>query len=199
VTHFAESVTIRVAGAGTMGWWGIQGVRLETAVSHPSPPAPPAPPGMWTAPVHEDWWPDATGWTGSSLAVSTCGHFGTMLGGYGGLNASAYVEKTFTNLPAHSSLRLQLTFTRVDRLDTGLIYVDGAETWRHTFGIYFVTGSEHVCGAAETGEHYQDIQVKVDVMVTHFAESVTIRVAGAGTMGWWGIQGVRLETAVPHP
>ena len=126
-----------------------------------------------------------------------------MLGGYQVLDASAYLEKTFTNLPLHSSLRLQLTFTRIDKLDTGLIYVDGAETWRHVFGIGGVAGAQHACGRASG--YYEDLQVKVDVMVTHFAESVTIRVAGALSEhqdtagdGWFGIQGVRLETAVPH-
>ena len=201
VDHYAEDMTIRVTSSttGSNSFWGMNDMIISLVIPHPSPPAPPATPGVWMAPVNEDRWPGATGWTGTSLKMTACAQFGTMLGGYQVLDASAYVEKTFTNLPSHQTLRLRLTFTRVDNLDTGLIHVDGAETWRRTFGIYSVVGSEPMCGAANRHSFYYEIQEKVDLMVTHSAESVTIRVGAAGTTGWWGIQRVRIETAASLP
>jgi len=73
-------VTVRAAAEGTEGWFGIQDLILITAVSHPSPPVPPSPPGIWQpAPVYEDRWPGATGWTGTSLEMTTCGTLGLRL------------------------------------------------------------------------------------------------------------------------
>ena len=205
VPHSAGSVTINItATVTTSGWWhgapgwGIQDFKLNAAVPHPSPPAPPSPPGIWTdAPVAQDVWPGATGWTGTSLVVSSCGQFGTMLGGYQRLGPSAYVEKTFTGLPPHTMLQIQLTFTRVDRLEIGLIYVDSGMAWRRAFN-YLESGSMHACG---DGGHSlnNEIQDQVDVNVAHSSENVTIRATAEGNGGYFGIQGVTILTGVWYP
>ena len=76
-------------------------LRLLRTTSLP-PPSPPSLPGEW-APVAHDIWPGATGWTSSvplsSSAVTTCGIYGTMVGGFGVFGAGDHIEKTFTGHP----------------------------------------------------------------------------------------------------
>ena len=200
VDHFSDSATVRVTSTttGTSSFWGMNDMTLSAVLPHPSPPAPPSPPGNWEPePVYEDRWPGATGWSGTSLAVTTCSTLGTMLGGYQVLDATSHVEKTFTGLPLHGSLRLRMTYTRVDRLSVGLVFVDGAETWRYSF-YYLESGSTAACGV---GGHplNNEIQKLVDVTVSHSSDTVTIKVAAEGTEGWFGIQDISLITAVSHP
>ena len=89
-----------------------------------------------------------------------------MLGGYGVLNgASAYVEKVITGLPAHSTLRIQLTYTRVDHLGAGVISVDGVQAWRRTFS-YFESGAIHACGSGGAS-----LNNEVQVLASHRNEA----------------------------
>ena len=92
-------------------------LRLLRTTSLP-PPSPPSLPGEW-APVAHDIWPGATGWTSSvplsSSAVTTCGIYGTMVGGFGVFGAGDHIEKTFTGLPPHTALRIRATFFKIDQ------------------------------------------------------------------------------------
>jgi len=206
IPHSRSSVLVNVTATVTRsGWWhgapgyGFQDFKLLTAIEHPSPPAPPSPPGVWTnePAIAEDVWPGAVGWSPASVPVTVCGHLGTMLGGYQALDATMRVEKTFTSLPLHSMVQVQLTYTRIDRLSTGLVYIDGMEAWRRSFN-YLESGSIHACG---NGGHSlnNEIQDRVDITVAHSSENVTIRAAAEGTQGYFGIQDVKIISAVAHP
>lgn len=90
--------------------------------SPPSPCFPPPPPPLhpgWTL-VAQDIFPGATGWTSNApLNVTTCGSH-SMLGGFALFGYDAYVEKTFdlSAAPAHSLVRLELLFHKIDSCTT---------------------------------------------------------------------------------
>ena len=201
--HTGESATIRFEAVGSDrgGYFGVQDLQILAAYAWPSPPQPPSPPGRWEPDYNfEDRWPGATGWSGSaSLAITNCDVLGTMLGGYQVLGSSDYVEKTFTGLPPHSTLRVQLIYTRVDRLQTGVLLVDGAVVWRRGFN-YNEAKSTSACGTLGHVS-FNEIQDEVDVAVDHSSENVTVRVAAEGgdSRGYFGIQDVKLLTGVSHP
>jgi len=129
-----------------------------------------------------------------------------MLGGYQALSAGEAVQKTFTNLPAHQSLRITATFTRIDALATGLMYVDGAEAWRRGFNYRegpsadSPTGSVSACGV-DWHPLYNEVQVHLDVTTYHTGESATIRFEAVGSDrgGYFGVNDVQITSAVPHP
>jgi hypothetical protein len=78
VAHYADDVTLRFTTTLVQNgdYWGVNGIRIETRLDHPSPPAPPALPGIWSNVLYERW-PGATGWTSNQTldgsAVTTCG------------------------------------------------------------------------------------------------------------------------------
>jgi len=119
------------------------------------------------------------------------------LGGYQVLDQNSHVEKTFTGLPTHTMLQVQLTYTRVDQLATGLLYVDGTEAWRRSFN-YMESGAVASCGSGGHSVN-NEIQDRVDITFTHSSSSVTIRAAAAGNQGWFGIQSVRIITGTDLP
>ena len=47
------------------------------------------------------------GWAGTTV-TSGCGRFGVILGGHGALARGSVVTKTFTELPPHNAVRVQL-------------------------------------------------------------------------------------------
>ena len=123
VAHFADNAVIRVGStvSHTGEYWGVQNVRVSVAVPHPSPPSLPSPPGQWDLLRHHVFPRDNVHWRnsdGSSIRddqITTCGSVGTMLGGYEVFGSGAYVQASFSNLPAHTALRVQGTFIRVDQ------------------------------------------------------------------------------------
>ena len=231
-SHSSDSVTIRFGAIGSDrgNWWGIQDVQILAAYSWPSPPQPPSPPGIWAPGFHfEDRWPEATGWRSSTpLRVTNCGVLGTMAGGYQVFGANDFVEKAFTGLPPHSSLRVLVTYTRIDTLPIGLLFVDGVEVWRRTWN-YLEAKSINACGSASGGasnphvpcialgihplahkmrassraddyhSSQNEIQDFVDVEVDHYSENVTIRAAAEGSEGYFGIQHVKLSSSKSLP
>ena len=46
-----------------------------------------------------------------------------MLGGFNVFGTGAYVERTFTNLPSHTKIRIQATFYKIDSWDGEEYYI----------------------------------------------------------------------------
>ena len=77
---------------------------------------------VYVEPLNQEW-PDmddfregSNEWQGNggnTVAVTTCGLFGTVLGGYNVLGANAFVEKTY-RLPAHTGLQIELDYVYID-------------------------------------------------------------------------------------
>lgn len=108
-------------------------------------------------------------WTGSRVAFSNCGARGIVLGGPGVLGPEAFLFKTFTLLPAHTSLFVQLTFIFVGnwQTQTGQVSVDGEIVWNLAPPVGAVVTND--CGVRTTS-------VRVIRTVPHTASSVTLRV-----------------------
>ena len=157
---------------------------------------------MWSR-VASDFWPGATGWTGSiaidASTVTTCGtQLGTMLGGYGKLSADDYVERTLDSLPTHSALRIRAKFFKVDgwNNDYGQMLVDGGVAWQSP---KYSSHGDNVCGSMSYNQ--KDLMVELDVTVAHVASSATVRFTTTLTDSgdYWGIQDVSLSLVQDHP
>ena len=125
VQHTAESATLlfNTSLDRAVDFWGVNNVEVLAVLPHPSPPSPPSAPGEWAPVAHDIWVHGAStampGWTSSvplsSSAVTTCGIYGTMVGGFGVFGAGDHIEKTFTGLPPHTALRIRATFFKIDQ------------------------------------------------------------------------------------
>ena len=128
---------------------------------------------------------------GSDL-INTCDGE-AMLGGYKVFGKGAFVEKAFAIPAAHSVLRLQLKFYKVDRWDWheyAYVSLDGAIAWSHMFE--GKQGQPH----ADCGTSWKDAMVQVDVEVPHTAATATVRVHTNinDRDEWWGVQDVSVST-----
>jgi len=196
VAHYASTLTIRFTSDATSAsnFWGVDAVTIDLVTSHPSPPAPPSPPGTWAL-VARDAWPGATGWASSATldatAVTTCGTW-TMIGGHGKFGVGDYIEKTFTSLPTHSSLRIRATLYKIDNWASAHfeVLVDGALAWQSAS---YTSHGTMVCGNMNYNQ--KDLPVDVDVTAAHVASSVTIRFTStvSGNDDYWGLQEVSVH------
>ncbi len=68
------------------------------------------------------------GWAGADV-ISTCGPFGSLLGGYGVLSDKAFLRKTYTDLCRHNTVRLKFILLAVDGWEgeTMALYVDNIQ------------------------------------------------------------------------
>jgi hypothetical protein len=140
---------------------------------------------------------DIRGWSSSiaqNLGTTHCGALGELLGGFGLLGSGDWLEKTYADLPTHSSVSLQLVFVKVDSWDgeRGIVLVDGREIWSRAFVVR--EGSQH-CGG-ELGWHERDYQVG-PLSIDHVARSLTLRVTTTLNQGAqdesFGISDVLIE------
>jgi hypothetical protein len=140
---------------------------------------------------------DLAGWTssvGAALATTSCGVIGEMLGGYGILGQSDWVEKAYVGLPAHVSASVELVFVKIDSWDgeNGVVLVDGTEVWSRAFTLG--EGSQ-TCGA-QYGWHERDVLVG-PIALSHTASTLTLRVTSTLDQGAddesFGISDVLIE------
>ena len=128
-----------------------------------------------------------------------------MLGGHGVFGPGSWVERTF-QLPAHTAIRLQLTFIRVDAWadGDGQVFVDGNLAWQRPLS----HRDRESTGACGTMGHVvnDEVPAQVDVTVAHYTESVTIRVTSSVTRGgwwtgdaYWGMNDFVLSAVTAHP
>ena len=196
VGHIASSATINFTSTAASAdrFWGINGIKIDLITAYPSPPMPPSPPGSWAA-VVTDSWPGATGWTSSiamdASAVTTCSTW-TMIGGYGKLSVGDYLEKTFSALPTHTSLRIRATLYKIDYWSNAKfeVLVDGQVAWQSS--TYSSHGTK-ICGVMSYNQN--DLAVDMDVTTAHTASSVTIRFSStvSSADNFWGLQGVTVQ------
>ena len=106
-------------------------------------------------------------YTTGGLSWFDCGSLGRILGPVG---RGGYLTKTYTNLPAHETLRLELDFVRLDSWDgeRASVYVDGIRKWTTTLN--HNRGSQVCLGST------RDQSYGIMVELPHTASTVTINV-----------------------
>ena len=205
--HYASSATLRWTSNLDMqdDFWGVNDVRVSLVQDHPSPPAPPHAPGVWNFLVMHDRWPGATGWSSSieldNSAVTSCGSLGTMIGGYGKLGATDYIEKTLTSLSPHRGVRISANFFKIDQWNgkKGQLYIDGALSWESSVYHGEPAISDCCCGV----KNYQqgDLVTTLDITVSHSADAITIRFTTNldEAEDFWGVNDVQVSFVQDHP
>ena len=110
-----------------------------------------------------------------------------MLGGLGVLSQGDHIEKQYTELAAHTALRIQLKFFRIDHWgqEYASVYIDGGLAWRG--GPYHNDGTKQ-CGNV----HENDAMYEVDVTVDHRAVNATLRLDTTASKEdeYWGVADV---------
>jgi hypothetical protein len=162
--------------------------------------------GNWITYVEETFENGVQGWTGHGLSeelrVSTCGRFGSVLGGHGVLGgAGTKISKTFSfNNVSHTSLRLRLDFLKIDSWnnESAYLYIDGTPVnsgvgaqWQKRF--LYGQGTQE-CGKSY-GNWYEHVD-HIDITVPHFANTATITVLttldGSAYNEAWGVDNLTL-------
>ena len=147
----------------------------------------------WNPSVNSNLGWSCTNCSGGAPYLTTCGTV-RMLGGYGMCGNGCYFEKTFTGLPAHTEVMVEVFWWSVDSWDQNntsgvdlvALSIDGTEVSRATpYGPYdsngYVRGTNaSVCGA----NGWIDIGPQILVgWAAHTASSVTVRVTNLATQG----------------
>jgi len=103
------------------------------------------------------------GWSfeGATNYIGECaGHY--MVGGYGNFGVGASMQKTYTNLPPHTQVRIRFQFWRIDSWDNEMFYctVDGTKMDVHQGNL---SEGTQLCGeVASWKEEVIDIELIVD-------------------------------------
>ena len=59
----------------------------------------------------------------NALTISSCGSLGPLVGGYGRMGRSCWLQKVFSLPPGHTSLMLRFTFFNIDSWDSEYLRV----------------------------------------------------------------------------
>lgn len=160
--HTASTVSIQ--------YWGVQSSRLggfviaDVAIEVLVPGPRPLPFSVATF----DLWSE--GFSGTRLDRTTCsGGYGKVLGGDCLLGAGASLSVTYTQLPPHEALQVDLVYFAIHSWDyeEGQVYVDDVLVWHYEF-----TGARtFLCGDKNAAAQPISLTVR-----NHKASSVTIRI-----------------------
>jgi hypothetical protein len=184
---------LRLEGAFMPG--NDPGVSGQVLMSR-GPNTPPTWRSLWTLWAIDAWNPSSTtslGWSctgcnGSSPWLSNCGSNLRMLGGYNICGPGCYFEKTFTGLPTHSEVYVEVSYISLDSWDQNgccghdnlQISIDGVVRMRcypaASYGNPPVqrTTDASVCGASE----WQDIgPLECSAYAPHNATNLTLRIS----------------------
>jgi hypothetical protein len=114
----------------------------------------------------EDW---SEGFVGTTQRSMCNGGYGNVLGGHCILGQNAEVSITYTNLPKHDALEVDLDYFFVNTWDyeEGQIYVDDTLVWEFEFS----GGRPLTCGGVSAAVRAVSVSVP-----KHTADTVTIRV-----------------------
>ena len=147
----------------------------------------------WNPSVNDNLGWSCTNCSGASPYLTTCGSV-RMLGGYDMCGNGCYFEKTFTGLPAHTEVMVEVFWWSVDSwdqttefgVDLVALHIDGTEVSRATpYGpitssLSIRSTSASVCGISG----WVDIGPQILVGWTaHTAPSVTVRVTNLANQG----------------
>eukprot|EP01052_Picozoa_sp_SAG31_P022823 SAG31_NODE_1837_length_7126_cov_8.278497_6_plen_409_part_01 len=112
-------------------------------------------------------WNANDGYRNTGLGFFECGSLGRILGPVG---RGGYLSKTYSGLPAHETLRVELDFVRLDSWDNeqAAVFVDGSREWRATLN--HNRGSNLCLGSS------RDQSYSVFIEIAHTDSSVTINV-----------------------
>ncbi len=146
----------------------------------------------WNPSVNSNLGWSCSGCSGGSPYLTTCGTV-RMLGGYGMCGNGCYFEKTFTGLPAHTEVMVEVFWWSVDTwdqrgsggggVDLVALSIDGTEVSRATpYGpnadLSIRISDFSVCG----GGGWIDVGPQILVgWAAHTASSVTVRVTNLAT------------------
>jgi hypothetical protein len=85
---------------------------------------------------------DTNGWQGSDI-VSTCGKYGSVLGGVGELGDKSNLKKVYTNLCKHNEIELSFSLVAIDGWEgeTISLFADNIEVSQHLLHQHFVCSS----------------------------------------------------------
>lgn len=130
---------------------------------------------------------NADGWEVVSGASQTSVCVGNQLfGGFNVFGANTYIKKTFSSLPVHQKLRIQVQFWKIDSWDDerASLLVNGQEVWSLNFHLY-AGYSQQLCGVGG----WKDAIVDIDVTVLNSDTAVEVEFRttldqGAGDESW---------------
>lgn len=131
---------------------------------------------QWKLFYRENYWNTPTGWTINN--VTTCGGL-NILGGYGVLSQYAVLNKTFSNIPEHTQLRIAATYHFIDAWTGETSYLtanigsDGSDgyLWVDTYDSTDAAKTVNVCGS-DYGEG--KFSTQIDVAFPHTSDSITL-------------------------
>jgi hypothetical protein len=166
------------------------------------PPTWRAMPSGWILWAVDAWNPSSTtslGWSctgcgGSSPWLSNCGSNLRMLGGYNICGAGCYFEKTFTGLPTHSEVYVELSYISLDSWDQNgccghdnlQISIDGVVRMRcYPAASYGDPGVQRTTDASVCGANgWQDIgPLECSAYALHNATNLTLRISSGVDQG----------------
>lgn len=134
--------------------------------------------GGWQVIAADDFEADlegsiAEGW--SNGTITTCGTFGSILGGYNTFGNGAPSNKTFdlSGIAPHTEVYVSLDWIRVDTWDheNALINIDGIN--EYTQSMHYLEGTQ-VCGGSHA--NWFDASVPVELQLPHSADTLKIEV-----------------------
>jgi hypothetical protein len=119
----------------------------------------------------------ADGWkdeNDATVACTTCGSFGSILGGYNTLATGSSVQKEFTDLNAHNSVTVDLDFVKIDSWDSERFYVYADDALVYTSdSISRSTGTQE-CGS--TSNTWNEFVYSVSFTFAHSSSSLTLKI-----------------------
>eukprot|EP00492_Amphilonche_elongata_P001588 TRINITY_DN19_c0_g1_i5.p1 TRINITY_DN19_c0_g1~~TRINITY_DN19_c0_g1_i5.p1 ORF type:complete len:931 (+),score=175.89 TRINITY_DN19_c0_g1_i5:289-2793(+) len=133
---------------------------------------------------------------GWNVPTSTCGSYGTILGGYNVI-AAGEISKMY-NLPyTGCSVRVQLDFIKIDTWndETAYVTIDGEEVWRRTFAFNDGLGNE--CGDPSFSEDSVSIDVERIIDDMTFTLSAVAELSSDPDNESFGISNVRITPNCP--
>ena len=150
-----------------------------------------------------DTWPGASGWTGSTQTVTTCGSYGSIVGG-----ANVWGQGSVSSEDAQTCRHIHrcacaLSTMRSTRGRAGSLRVDNSLVWDQAYngGMQSIPGM--VARSNQCGSGTQDAKFEIERIIAHSSSSVTLRFSSTLNEGAsneaWGMQNVRVNLDVLAP
>jgi len=130
---------------------------------------------QWRMVVNENFWSPPTGW--SNNEITTCGG-AYLLGGYC-VMSRGQEQKTYSGLPAHTTIRITATWHYIDAWNGETSYLQlnvgpsGAQeyVWTDRYDSTMAVNSINICGATYGEGRFA---VPIEVYIPHTSDSITV-------------------------